>query len=472
MRRAFDMTPEISQSDFDLVVEQVDAIKASMDPPPGIDKPLGKMFKAYQDLLERAESQDFSDMLRRAVFAMKSGEISPLPVDFMLVDEAQDMDEVQYEWMQCHVANGTRVTIVGDDDQSIFGWRSAMGYRGMTDFVKKNKAEHLVLSVNYRSSAEIINAATRLITHNKTRVIKSIHPHVSEPGTIEVIKVTDRKDEAHNVLRVIRQNPDAGWAVLARTNRLLGWVECALRAAKIPCVRVGGKSFWEEPEPSVFLGLLRSLSRNDAIGAIQALQWAGVSSRIINMIHDRHPKDNASLIKVLTEIRKSLSVEDRPTKKVLSGFIARNKEWRQAVASSRIRLVVSGVARWCESHQGKQVGGDKKSIFGWCEDIFNKLSGSIDQRIHFLTQRSKDTQDSKAVKLMTLHASKGLEFPNVWILAVEDGVLPLKNSDNEEERRLFYVGITRAQRRLIISHSITDVQPSMFLEEAGIVSGV
>lgn len=461
-RRSWEKTPEAQILTLEEAIQGVDAIKSSMDPAPGPDSPLGAFYRAYQDTLAAMGVFDFADLLIQSVLSMRAGDLPPLPVTHMLVDEAQDMDAVQYAWIECHAKNGAQVTIVGDDDQSIYGFRSAMGYDGMMRFKRQFQANHISLSTNYRSCSEIITVATSLVSNNKARVEKGIRPHRDVPGKVEIVKSMDRFDEAETLYRTVLPTEPGDWAVLGRTNRILDVVEMVLCTKQIPCTRIGGKNFWEGQEPAVFLGLLKSLVKGDGVGDLLALHWAGVPKALLDSVQNgandwEHIRHN---IADLPD-----DVMDKAGKKLISGFLERRRRWVTSLATGRVKLVISGVSDWCQS---LDKNSKKNQVFQWCEEALNRLSGTLDSRIYTLTQQGKKKgEGSEGVKLMTIHNSKGLEFPNVWVIGAEEGLLPHLESTIEEERRLAYVAMTRAMDRLVLSYSVQDTTPSRFIGEAG-----
>ena len=477
LRRIYDRLPDIQNMPFEDACFQIESIKASISSPPGIGTPIGQFYQTFQDTLSSLGQIDFSDILLSSVHGMKSGDIPTLPVSWLLIDEAQDMDEVQYEWIKCHSRKGIQITMVADDDQSIYGWRHALGYQGLMRFVREHGAEQVILGINYRSRPEIISHATKLIAKNTDRVDKPITPFKKEEGSVEVTKLLNRWEETQALVRSITFSGDnEEWAVLSRTNKQLDLVEVALTAAAIPYTRIGGKSFWENNEPRIFLNLLSFIAQDDGLGGINALQWAGVNSKVIDFLHDNPPVSVTDTIKKLKESLTLLPEDDKAGKKLIKTFMTRCKDWRKNSMMGRVNLVVTGVARWCESRGGdlKQTeGAVATSIFHYCETTLNKMKGPLARRVKLLLLSSKNNKKSEKearVILMTMHTSKGLEFPNVWIIGAEEGITPHIQSEGniDEERRLFYVAMTRAEKRLIISYVSEETTPSRFIEEAGL----
>ena len=156
----------------------------------------GKLYHAYQDALARNGKIDFQDMLRLAVEGMQNGSILPYPFKYLLVDEFQDTDPLQYRWIELHAKAGSIVTVVGDDDQSIYAFREALGYRGMESFIKEFDAKPVVLGSNYRCRSEILLAADRVIRNNVDRIAKVLRAEKGAGGRVLASRHADEYIEA------------------------------------------------------------------------------------------------------------------------------------------------------------------------------------------------------------------------------------------------------------------------------------
>lgn len=472
LQRAFERSLKECNFVFDNIddaAKAMEAIKASMSPPPDPKTTAeGGFFQIYEEMLEASGAMEFSDLLLRCVREIERGDIPPLAAHWLLVDEAQDMDEVQYAWVMLHAKAGVEVMMVGDDDQSIYGWRHALGYHGLMQFKKELQASHIIIPNNYRCRPEVLNPALTLISHNNDRVDKNIRPTREPGGDVAVVTAGNRWEEAMhmaNFLKTVDLTKEQ-WAVLARTNSKLDLVELALSLSDIPYYRVGGESFWESPCPQAFLAMLKALDEGDTVGLMHALNWAGYF-RIPTRETEIRPNEDAGEMLLRLASGKGVSADDgqdgdhKEMRKVSKLFL----EWRQNLRLNRISLAAWGVARWLGSH-----GTPKQAeLLEWCARSLCKLEGSLRQRVSTLTMKRQDKNGrTGTVALMTLHASKGLEFPGVWIIGCEEGLLPHEDSPLAEERRLMYVGMTRAEERLVISCSLEDGEPSRFIEEAGL----
>ena len=447
-----------SSLSFDEAVQAIDALKARLAPAPFTDPSLEVLHHGYQEIMASEGAMDFADLLLLSVRRMTNGDMPPLPIRWLLVDEAQDMDEVQMEWVLRHARAGAEVTLVGDDDQSLYAFRHALGYGGLRKITFALSAIETTLPVNYRCAPNILGHAAKLIAHNRNRAPKKITAHREEAGEIRVIRAPDRWAETDQIAAVIGQGAQEDeWVVLARTNRILDAAELALSDIGKSCVRSGGKSVWEHSLGSVFLGLLRSTLDDSWIGVANALSFCGIHAEWINEHSRRSSGTGLARLESATEC----ASEEDGTKKLLLRLGMGLASWSAQAAKGRPALVAHGVASfladYCKPNQA--------NLLQKLETSVTRMPGSLPQRLSILG-RANPIRQKPVVQIMTLHASKGLEFDNVWIMGCEDGHLPHTDSTEEEERRLLYVGMTRARNRLILSSAVEEGLASRFLEEA------
>ncbi len=454
LRRAW--MPLSSSISWDEAVEAIDRYKSSLDPVIR-DAPDGWLYRRYQDFLQEHNSLDFSDLLLNAVRGMRDGSVGPLPARFFLGDEAQDQDELQFEWLEHHIRAGAEATLVGDDDQSIYGFRRAMGYKGMARFENEYGARRITLSTNYRSAQSIVSASDRLIRHNSERMPKKLIAHCDLAGIVVYRNYASRKEEAAAVAGAVKDQPDT-WAVFARTVRMLDVVESALLKSGIPYTRVGAKRMWEKPHLGNMLSILRSLVTGETMGFEYLLAWAGISDEDINRLRPLSPDK-------IPEARNFLPKNFR---EIIDNLVQRLGEWVEEMArpEPRAGLVTHGVGDWLASVTKNDLFAED---FILAADTLARYSGTLSERIH-TTQFQRKNSRHKGVSLLTLHGAKGLEFPNVFIIGVEEKNLPYDKSPVPEERRLAYVGITRAKEKLIMSTGLAAATPSRFLVEAGLLA--
>lgn len=444
---------------FESVIQGVDRVKSRLAPPIFSDSAMESVFHGYQDLMESEGAMDFSDLLLTTVRKMTSGEMPPLPIRWLLVDEAQDMDEIQMEWILLHGRAGIEVTLVGDDDQSLYAFRHALGYAGLQEVTFALSASETTLPVNYRCAPNILAHAAKLISHNKNRAPKKITAHKKDPGEINVLRFPDRWTEADQIANTIKNtDDDQDWAILSRTNLILDAAEVALSDMAINYSRSGGKSIWEHSIGSVFAGLLRSAVDDSWTGIANALSFCGIHAEWVNSHSRRTSGGCAGRLEVAMEQVQ----EDAPRKTVVRLRMGL-ASWRDQIAKGRPALVIHGIAGfladYCKPNQLNMLRRLEASVV--------RMPGTLAQRLSVLG-RNNQARQQPTIQIMTLHSSKGLEFDNVWIMGCEDGNLPHTDSTEEDERRLLYVGMTRARSRLILSSAIEDGLESRFLEEAGL----
>lgn len=451
---------------LDEAMKAIDAFKSYASPPEGEETPSIAIYRAYSRILQEESAMDFQDILILAVQNMRDKTMKPLDVRWMLVDEFQDTDEIQYEWVKLHAEAGVEVTVVGDDDQSLYSWRNAMGYEGMMRFADDHKASRMVLPVNYRCAPIILKAADRLIQVNERRVQKQLQAFKTDQGLIQVVKAHTRDGEVETIAERLNFERDQQWAVLSRSNRVLDIIELELTRRQIPYRRVGGGSFWDRAEPAVLLGFLQSLADGKIVGVAGALHYGGVPQESIEQLYAHRDRNiSAALTSYIDSLVKD--GETAPWLKTIRKMAEFWHDWESMNRAGEINRLISAVSIWLSSIADPK----RKQYFLWAGQALTKMKGdTIAQRLMKLTRdkNSKDDDSQCPLTLMTLHASKGLEFDNVWIMSAEEGTLPHSDSIMDEERRLMYVGMTRARKNLYISHSLENTQPSRFIREAGL----
>lgn len=427
----------------------IDTFKSTMAPPPTSGE-AADVFHAYQTALRKRRLVDFSDLMINAVHAMRAGEIKPLPIRWLLVDEAQDMDDVQYAWIKTHVDNGTQTTLVADDDQSIYGWRHALGYGGLARFEHDSGANRLTLTSNYRSGSQIVSSALAVIACNQERFTKTIRPQRELTGFLGVRSFGSPHAEADAVMTTVASEPGQ-WGVLARTNRRLDLIELACEGNNISCYRLGGASFWSQSVPSALLAFLGDLHRSDFSDGLPRLSKFidGISSQELDRLHDEGHKITVN----------------KQTSEGIAELVGLAPEWAAMTQGGRTGLMLIALRRWMDAHLEKRAA----ATAGVAMRFVQAMHGPIEARVAAIRQlaRRARTRDGEGhqVILASMHASKGLEWPKVWMVGCEDGVIPHTDGVIAEERRLFYVGMTRARDELVLSYSLTDAVASRFIYE-------
>ena len=429
-----------------------------------------KLFaKEYIALMRRNKKIDFTDLVLDTLEGLESGAIPPLPVTHMLVDEFQDTDLLQYRWIRAHSKAGTMITIVGDDDQAIFGFRFAMGFEGMQRFAIDHQAERIVLGTNYRCHKEILDSARRLIVFNQDRVPKMLVAAKGPGGSVYRFTANNIAEEARLTAELFADFATADYsaAVIGRTNRSLLNVSAAMTAIGVPYLAPPAASVLDTLEARIFMDLISCVTQRSKRGVDHALAWAGMHDADLATL-DRQFKGELLLIN--REMSKTIGVEEESLR-LWNGFVRTFVRLQDQCAGHEppVALLLEGIKTWMDG-TGVYAGFSKGSeIVGCVKMIFESRRGSLQERLDSLRKSSsdnKDVPDERKVVLTTMHKSKGLEWDRVHVIRMEEGVCPTSGEATvQEERRLFYVAMTRARKCLSVSHTLTNPE-SRFLREA------
>ena len=469
-----------------------------------------QLYESYQEGLKLYNAVDFDDLI---VLPIKLFKEHPDILakykeryKYIMVDEFQDTSHQQYELM--HLLADKNVAVVGDDDQSIYSWRGA-DYQNIINFEKDFDVQEIRLEQNYRSTETILEAANGVISHNTNRKDKKLWSGNGGGKPIEIFMPENETDEANFIAESIqgiamedsRKYDEFG--VLIRANTQSRFIEEAFLQANIPYTMSGGTSFFERKEIKDVISYLRVIANHDDdINLLRIINTPrrGIGRATIQLINDEANKLGSTL---WTAIQSLLQAQDSPAsetlKEDLQEFVNIIENNRQKLISgrglaSKVRALVEEINY--KDHLVTEYSKNEKavrfklmniesllnSMETWENDPdnFNPSLFTYLNRITLLSRDGgNDENDKGKVNLMTIHASKGLEFPVVFIAGAEEGLIPHARSvdDNggnvEEERRLFYVAITRARDKLLISscqkrrkqQSIVECTPSRFLDE-------
>ena len=440
-----------------------------------------QIFQAYTELLNKNNLQDFNAIARSAYLGVQTGDLAPWPATHILVDEFQDTSDIQYAWIQVHGERGAKVTVVGDDDQSIYSWRGAQGYQNLVNFQSDFKALGYVLKTCFRCRPEILEGARRVIEHNEDRVYKEMRSGREAGGKVKINGYLTADEEFTGMVETIAAN-NKEWAILARNNRILDSAEKYLNACDIPYKRLGGKKIWDDQVANFMLKMLWSLVRpKDTRFIGEILGWIGENEGVIQMV--------GTFLKMQ---RSSFANFMRPTSLVWSNNTETlHENWLNWSGDTKniaeIKERMDSIVNFLYSVRGNTGRGAK--IIGIVSDILINLKtdGGFVERVEILAKNLAPKKSSVAgeteqgvVTLSSLHSSKGLQWSQVWIAGANQGVCPSKMSlEGEgsggvsEERRLFYVGMTRAVDELhmsfcfqpMVNEGVRNKAPSQFLTE-------
>ncbi len=454
------------------------------------------VYPDYQAALKEQNAFDFDDLLVKPVELFLTHE--PLleryraRFQFVLVDEYQDTNGLQYRIVKALADRHRNLCVVGDDDQSIYGWRGA-DIRNILDFEKDFPDARIVrLEQNYRSTGRILEAANRVIAQNARRKGKTLRTMAGPGERITRVDAIDEQDEAEWIASEIEsrlaEDPERSlrdFVVLYRTNAQSRALEEALRRHDLPYQIVGGTRFYERREIMDVLAYLRLISNRRDAGAFDRIvnyPRRGIGdlskARLMEWAAERGlaPLDAAACAKEC-ELLGSAGASALVS---FAGLIARFRDLAASTpVGELIELLVEEIgliaALEAEGPEGAErienVGELVASAHEFDAGLaLGRLAGDEDlppdaspldlflEKVTLITDTDRHDPEARAVTLMTLHNAKGLEFPVVFISGLEDGLFPLARAygepdELEEERRLFYVGITRARQKLYLTHA-------------------
>ncbi len=445
-----------------------------------------RVYREYQATCERGGMVDFAELLLRAheLWREQPDILQHYQERFrhVLVDEFQDTNAIQYAWLRLLTSNRNNLFIVGDDDQSIYGWRGAR-VENIQSFQHDYGNTRLVkLEQNYRSTGNILNAANALITHNGGRLGKRLWTADGEGEPINLYTAFNEVDEARFVVERIRQFTEEGHArteaaILYRTTAQSRLFEEALIQAAIPYRVYGGLRFFERAEIKDALAYLRLLNNpHDDASYERAVNMPprGIGPKTLDGVRGHARDFGCSLWQATRELLKGGALPKRAAA-ALQGFHDLIEELRVDTAPLSLpekvaqTLAASRLPQHFEkSRDGK--GVDRQENL---EELVNATrqfgyapqeDEELDELSAFLSHAALEAGEAQGdpfedcVQLMTLHSAKGLEFPLVFLVGMEEGLFPHSMSAEdparlEEERRLCYVGVTRAMQTLYLTHA-------------------
>lgn len=442
------------QQEFEKVMYSVDQSKVDV-------KPVTRNVVArYQQLLKATGQIDLYTVMRDCALRVHDGSMPPLPFTDMLVDEGQDTDELQRLWIFAHARAGCRVTIVGDDDQSIYEWRNALGFEGMRSFLDTFRAHRIELGDNFRCRAEILGPAALLISHNQQRLGKKLVARRGRGGAIAAFRASSGDEQNKLLADLIEAAPERHEeaAILARTNRSLDMLEIVLRTRGIAYTRLG-RSIWEQPVIAGFLGLLQTLLDGSPSGLLPVLQMRHVSNEVRSDLLLAHGGDVSSYLDGAVPAMDSMDATDKATLRELAKTLS---YWRRQLREGAVREVILDAG---DHYAGWTTQKPAKKLVELCGRILADLRGTLSARLTTVLRKDRDA--TAQIVLMTMHGAKGLEFETVHIIDANKGDDGSEIVRPEAERRLMYVALTRAKNCCVVWHS-GEAHPS--IAESQVVS--
>ncbi|MBN1519436.1 MAG: UvrD-helicase domain-containing protein [Spirochaetales bacterium] len=469
-----------------------------------------KVYREYQAALKAYNAVDFDDLIGLPIRVF---EAYPEARDtwrdqyrYIMIDEFQDTSLQQYRLMR--LLAGDNICVVGDDDQSIYSWRGA-NYENIINFEKDwPQRKEITLYRNYRSTTTILDAANAVIQNNSSRKPKDLKSPHEGGAAIEAYLPANEVEEGEFIARAIKEIKLRDglrydqFGVLIRTNALTRFLEEGFLAAQIPYRVTGGTSFFQRKEIKDVISYLRAIANpDDDVNLIRVanVPRRGIGRRSLELLSEIARARGCSMRQAMQLVRSDHTVEfPERTRQDVDSFLSLLEFFREEMKGRRnlalkVRKLVDTIDYWGylvaeNQHSDKAAKWKFLNLESLIQgmDTWEKDPDNLDptlyawlNRISLITRDDQDEDEGGKVNLMTIHAAKGLEFDVVLIAGCEDGIIPharaLEEGDGnlEEERRLFYVAITRARKRLLISSCRqrrrnampVDCSPSPFLAE-------
>jgi DNA helicase-2/ATP-dependent DNA helicase PcrA len=521
-----EVNSDTKKYDAEAIIWRISAAKNKLIPPerfiPGplddIDMMAGMVYPRYQSALKAFNAIDFDDIIMlTAELLQHHPEVLKHWQDrfgYIMVDEYQDTNSSQYLLVNLLAAGCQNLCVVGDDDQSIYGWRGA-DVGNILDFEKDFKGCRTIkLEQNYRSTGNILDAANSLIGNNKVRKEKKLWTAAGEGPPIDLLIVQDDEEEATSVVERIqlerfkKDTPYSDFAILYRTNAQSRAFEEQLRFEDIPYVLVGGTQFFERKEVKDSIGYLRVIANPlDEVALLRIVNFPkrGIGDGTVIRVNQWSLEHGIPLFEAFGRVAEIEGIGEGTRDKVLAfhhtlldaaqgfaeggGLAEKGKLLfeKLGIEAEIFRTIDDAKAARRKVENVEQV---INSMAAYEERVPEATLGGFMEKVSLMDEdrfSSKDNKDhgKDAVTLMSLHSSKGLEFPFVFLVGMEDEILPHKRAIYEdftvdEERRLCYVGITRARQQLVMTRTmfrkkygkLQERIPSRFLEElpAGVMN--
>lgn len=482
-----------------LTPERVAQMGGALDVPQAVTATqVQDLYAAYQERLLALNACDFGDLLMHMVTIFRNTENGVLAqyharFSHIMVDEYQDTNGIQYQFLRLLAQARKNICCVGDDDQSIYSWRGA-DVQNILNFEKDfPEAVIIRLEQNYRSTKPILHAANALIAHNRSRLGKELWTNKDSDDKVRVIVSHDQIDEARVVCEEIealqlKKTSLDDVAVLVRASSQMRAFEERFNTYNIPYRVIGGPRFYERLEIRDALAYFRLINQQDddlAFARIINTPKRGLGAKTIADLQDASRRMHRAMFATVLELVETDELKPSP-RATLKKFVDDVQRWHDEASKMSVRdfatmvLEESGyVDMWRQDKSVEAAGrvDNLKELIN-AMSVFDTLAAFLDHVA--LVMENQQRSDQARVTLMTLHAAKGLEYDHVFLPGWEEGLFPNQRSMDdtglaglEEERRLAYVGLTRAKKKAQISYALrrqtygeyTETVPSRFIEE-------
>jgi DNA helicase-2/ATP-dependent DNA helicase PcrA len=464
---------------------------------------IAKVYEEYEKYLLENNLVDFDDLIALTYRLLDENpalaEMTSQKYQYIMVDEYQDTNELQLKLIQKLCTSHNNICVVGDDDQSIYGWRGAH-IRNIIEFDQDFKgASVFKLEENYRSKEPILKVANTLIEHNRSRLGKKLISTRGEGEDITILNSNDENEEARKIAQKIQKLLDSGIrakeiAILYRVNVLSRSLEEGLNRSGIAYKLVGGLRFYDRAEIKDLISYIRVITNfhdDFSLKRIVNKPKRGLGKASIDKIELASHQNGTSIFEYI----KTVSQEDlvalvkKKNAQTLKDFIAHIEDVAKVAQESTYEFIdileetfhIKDIYKNTQDEVDRVLNIDE--FYGLFRDfIKTNTSATLDEFLNELTLQSEQDQvEGESIYMMSIHASKGLEFEHLFVVGMEEGFLPLvgDGTDLEEERRLGYVAFTRAKDTLTLSHAgsrfykgrRSELAKSRFFNESGLTSG-
>lgn len=501
--------PKLIQSRLSRLKNQFKFPEDIKDQDLGFEGMLYEIYTKYQSYLAKNNAMDFDDLLIKPIKLLdENPEIRKKYISkfsYILVDEYQDTNRAQYLFLTGLVNKKQNICVVGDEDQAIYGWRGA-DLNNILNFNKDFKsAKVFKLEENYRSNANILEAANAVVKHNNERIGKNLWTNLEAGEPISVFVAGDEAEEAKHLVSVIHdelytnKRSFKDIAILYRTNAQSRAIEDVMRRNAISYTLIGSTKFYERKEIKDILAYLKLIvnpADDIALKRIINFPLRGVGETTVLKIEKFAEMEGIRLFDAVGRVDEVASISSAMGGRVMEFYNLISKfiglrEKLSAVELASTLATDSGILHHYKTEYDQY---ESETRINNIKELFNSIAQFVTDRenegkdtslasyleeVSLMTSVDEWNNSANAVTLLTLHAAKGLEFPVVCITGLEMGILPLQKAHEtnirelEEERRLMYVGMTRAQKKLYLSYanrrrkygSFADSTPSIFLDE-------
>jgi DNA helicase-2/ATP-dependent DNA helicase PcrA len=457
-----------------------------------------QVFPLYEKLLRETMALDFDDLIGRTVTMLETKpEVRAKwqkQFSHVMIDEYQDTNAAQYKLVKLLTNESKNIAVVGDDWQSIYSWRGA-DFRNILNFEKDYpNCTVIKLEQNYRSTKRILNAAHAVITHNQQRSSKELWTEAGDGAPIQILPLGNERAEGEAVVRRIRTGIDMrvrrynDFAVLYRTNAQSRSIEEAFVHYGIPYRMVGGQRFYDRKEIKDIIAYLRLIYQPEdqvSFERIVNVPTRGVGAKSVLNFFSWKTAQGTTLEQALTQVNECPDL----TPKARAGFAELSDvitSFREIMDDTALPALLDSLTRRIDylnflddtTPQGESRQENVKELVSVAQSYQELGISSFLEEVSLISDLDSYDQNSDAVTLMTLHAAKGLEFPVVFMIGMEETIFPharalYDQSEMEEERRLCYVGMTRAREELFMTYAssrmlyggIQHNPPSRFMSE-------